>query len=59
MVKARIIGTSTVTVQGQITILKELRDRLKLKPGDVVEFLLTENGHIVVRRLDVKEEIEL
>jgi AbrB family looped-hinge helix DNA binding protein len=38
-----------VTSKGQVTIPKELRERLGLRPGDRVEFLLHE-GEVVLRK---------
>lgn len=40
--------TSTVTSKGQTTIPKEIRDYLHLKPGDRVEFVMDEDGRVVV-----------
>jgi len=40
----------TLTVKGQVTIPKRVRDALGLKPGDEVEFAQDERGEIVVRR---------
>ena len=37
---------STLSSKGQITLPKDLRDRLKLRSGDKVEFLLQENGRV-------------
>jgi AbrB family looped-hinge helix DNA binding protein len=37
-----------ITSKGQITIPKEVRDRLGVIPGDSVDFLF-ENGHVEVR----------
>ena len=59
MVKARLMGTSSVTVQGQATLPKKIRDMLGIKPGDLLEFLVTDNRTVVVRKLKVTEEIEL
>lgn len=35
---------STVTSKGQMTIPKEVRDKLKMKPGDKVIFSVTPDG---------------
>lgn len=37
---------ATLTTKGQITVPKPIRDRLHLRPGDRVEFILTEDGHV-------------
>jgi len=42
------MATSTVTSKGQTTIPKEIRDRLNLHPGDRVEFVVDEDGRVVV-----------
>lgn len=39
---------STVTTKGQATIPKSVRDRLKLRPGDRVEFIVEEDGRVVL-----------
>jgi len=36
--------TTTVTSKGQITLPKAIRDRLALKPGDKVEFVIVDDG---------------
>jgi antitoxin PrlF len=41
---------TTITVKGQVTIPKRVRDALHLSPGDGVEFELNEQGQAVVRR---------
>jgi len=41
--------TSKLTSKGQITMPKEVRDRLGLRPGDEVEFI-PDNGSYVVRK---------
>ena len=40
----------TVTVKGQVTIPKKVRDALGLKPGDGVAFEVDERGQVVVKR---------
>ena len=38
-----------ITVKGQVTIPKRVRHALGLKPGDLVDFVLGEDGTVVVR----------
>lgn len=40
---------TTITTKGQATIPKGVRDHLNLKPGDKVEFVLSENGEVVLK----------
>jgi AbrB family looped-hinge helix DNA binding protein len=40
---------TTLTSKGQVTIPKEIRDVLGLKPADKILFSL-ENGHVTLRR---------
>jgi AbrB family looped-hinge helix DNA binding protein len=35
---------STITAKGQTTVPKEIRDRLKLKPGDKIEYVVEADG---------------
>ena len=42
--------TTTMTSKGQVTIPKGLRDYLGLKPGAAVEFELTADGDVIVKR---------
>jgi antitoxin PrlF len=44
-------ATATVTSKGQITIPVEVREALKLKPGEKVKFFSGENGEFIVRRV--------
>jgi antitoxin PrlF len=39
---------SAITVKGQATIPKEIRQHLKLKPGDRVKFFLHPDGSVVL-----------
>ena len=37
---------ATLTSKGQITVPSPIRKQLKLQPGDRVDFILREDGHI-------------
>ena len=39
---------ATITSKGQITVPKAVRDRLHLRPGDKVEFLVDDDGTVRV-----------
>ena len=41
--------TATITNKGQTVIPKAIRDQLSLKPGDTIDFILQENGDILIR----------
>lgn len=40
---------STITSKGQITLPKKIRERLHVAPGDRIDFVVEENGLVVVR----------
>lgn len=41
---------TTMTVKGQVTIPKRIRDTLKLEPGSRVEFDVNPEGQIIVHK---------
>jgi AbrB family looped-hinge helix DNA binding protein len=41
---------TTMTVKGQVTIPKKVRDALSLTPGDGVEFGVNSDGQVVVHK---------
>jgi AbrB family looped-hinge helix DNA binding protein len=47
MVRAAVLGVTKVTGQGQVTIPKEVREKMTVKAGDWLQFLLTEDGHLI------------
>lgn len=49
--------TATLTSKGQITLPRAIRDRLHVTTGDQVDFVVNQDGDIVVRpvSLDVTE----
>ena len=42
--------TTTMTVKGQVTVPKKVREALRLSPGDGVEFDVNREGEVVVRK---------
>ena len=42
--------STTLTVKGQVTIPKKVRDALRLSPGDQVDFDVNGQGEVVVRK---------
>lgn len=44
-----ISADATLTKKGQVTIPKEIRDRLGLEAGQEIEFVLDESGDVTVR----------
>lgn len=42
--------STIVTSKGQVTIPKEVRDRLGIKPGTAIDFQMTEDGRIVIAK---------
>jgi AbrB family looped-hinge helix DNA binding protein len=43
---------STLTSKGQITIPREVRERLHLKAGSRVDFIVEPSGQVVLKSLD-------
>lgn len=47
------MSTATLTSKGQTTIPKDVRDRLNLKPGDQLDFVIDADGSLRVVPLNV------
>jgi antitoxin PrlF len=45
---------TTMTVKGQVTIPKKVREALRLAPGDGVDFDVNREGQVVVRKAAAK-----
>lgn len=48
---------ATLTSKGQITVPKEVREQLRLKPGDRVEIYVDHDGRAVIERTLTLEEL--
>jgi antitoxin PrlF len=44
------MATSTVTVKGQVTLPKEVRDAAGIKPGDKVDIRSTASGGVYIEK---------
>jgi AbrB family looped-hinge helix DNA binding protein len=45
--------TATVTSKGQVTIPRKVREALRLRPGDRIDFVLGEDGEVRLRAGEV------
>ncbi len=45
---------ATMTTKGQVTIPKDVRDRLRLEAGDQLDFIPLDDGTVVVRKRAVR-----
>ena len=43
------MAKSTVTSKGQVTLPKQIREHLHVVPGDRIDFVVKDNGQVVVR----------
>jgi len=46
--------TATLTSRGQLTLPKEVREALRLKPGDQVDFIVGDEGEVRLRAAIVR-----
>lgn len=49
-----MINTATLTSKGQITIPKEIREKLGLKKGDKL-VLVEKDGNVILRKVSLEE----
>ncbi len=41
--------TAKISSKGQIVIPKTIRDHLDLEPGDIVDFIVKDNGDVIIK----------
>ncbi len=44
--------TTTLTIKGQVTIPKQIRDALNLKPGCKINFAVNDAGEVILQKAD-------
>ena len=51
------MSSSTLTKKGQTTIPLQVRNHLKLRPGDKIEFVIQPDGKVVLapKKIDVRQ----
>jgi len=49
--------TTSVTTKGQVTIPKSIRDLLGIKPGSAVDFVLAQDGRVVLEVPDAPPRV--
>jgi AbrB family looped-hinge helix DNA binding protein len=52
MVLPEMVMSTRVTSKGQVTIPKLVRDRLNIKPGNPVDFVLADDGRVLLVKAD-------
>ncbi|MFP4202481.1 MAG: AbrB/MazE/SpoVT family DNA-binding domain-containing protein, partial [Candidatus Acetothermia bacterium] len=52
--RVTMINTATLTSKGQITIPKEIREKLGLKKGDKL-VLIEKDGNVILRKVSLEE----
>jgi AbrB family looped-hinge helix DNA binding protein len=47
---------ATLTLKGQITIPKKIRDALELQPGCKINFAVNDSGDVLLQKVDVHQK---
>lgn len=50
------MSVATITSKGQTSIPKEIRDKLNLRPGDRISFIIEADGKVYIQPLNVHVE---
>ena len=48
--------STKLSVKGQITVPKQIRDTLGLKPGMLVDFAVNKDGEVVIHKADISSD---
>lgn len=52
MYNEKVLGDSRIMKGGRVTIPKKVREKLGVKDGDFLTYLLTRNGFVKVKKLE-------
>jgi AbrB family looped-hinge helix DNA binding protein len=50
--KEKVLGDSRILKGGRVTIPKKVREKLNVKDGDFLHYLLTKNGYVKIKKLE-------
>jgi antitoxin PrlF len=50
------MSIATITSKGQTTIPKEIREKLNLRPGDRINFIIEPDGKVYIQPLNIEVE---
>jgi AbrB family looped-hinge helix DNA binding protein len=52
MYNEKVLGDSRILKGGRVTIPKKVREKLSIKDGDFLTYLLTKNGFVKIKKLE-------
>ena len=52
MYNEKVLGDSKMMKGGRVTIPKKVREKLSVKDGDFLTYLLTSNGFVKIKKLE-------
>ena len=52
MYNEKVLGDSRILKGGRVTIPKKVREKLSVKDGDFLTYLLTKNGFVKIKKLE-------
>ena len=52
MYNEKVLGDSKMLKGGRVTIRKKVREKLSVKDGDFLTYLLTSNGFVKIKKLE-------
>ena len=52
MYNEKVLGDSKMLKGGRVTIPKKVREKLSIKDGDFLTYLLTKNGFVKIKKLE-------
>ena len=48
---------TTLTIKGQVTIPKKIRDALDLQPGCKINFAVNDSGDVLLQKVDLNQSV--
>jgi bifunctional DNA-binding transcriptional regulator/antitoxin component of YhaV-PrlF toxin-antitoxin module len=52
MYNEKVLGDSRIMKGGRVTMPKKVREKLSVKDGDLLTYLLTSNGFLKIKKLE-------